>query len=53
MAADAKFRVGSADLEHPGDAKGPAGEVVNCRCVSAASLGPEEGTANPTNDANG
>jgi hypothetical protein len=26
------FRVGSAQLLYPGDPRGPAGEVINCRC---------------------
>lgn len=32
VALDAKFRVGSVEMDHPHDPKAPAGEVVNCRC---------------------
>lgn len=28
-----KFRVGRADLEHPADPRGPAGETIQCRCT--------------------
>lgn len=28
-----KFKVGDAELEHPGDPTGPAEEVINCRCT--------------------
>jgi len=27
------FRVGSAELLFPGDPRGPAAEVINCRCT--------------------
>jgi len=30
---DAKFMVGGADLDFPGDPAGPADEVINCRCT--------------------
>lgn len=30
---DAKFNVGGAELEFPGDFKGPAKEVIQCRCT--------------------
>lgn len=33
IAMDAKFKVGDALLDHPCDPSGPAGEVINCRCV--------------------
>jgi hypothetical protein len=33
VALDARFRVGRADLDHPGDSRGPAEEVVSCRCT--------------------
>ena len=36
-----KFRVGGAELAHPGDSNGPAQEVINCNCVTIASIGPE------------
>lgn len=32
VALDDPFRVGGAELMYPGDPKGPAGEVLNCRC---------------------
>lgn len=32
---DSSFAVGAAMLSHPGDPTGPAGEVINCRCVMA------------------
>ena len=28
-----KFKVGNAELEFPGDPRGPAKEVINCRCA--------------------
>lgn len=28
------FRVGAAELQHPGEAGGPAHEVINCRCTT-------------------
>jgi hypothetical protein len=28
-----RFSVGKAELRHPGDSRGPAEEVVNCRCA--------------------
>ncbi|MGY4103418.1 phage minor head protein [Nocardia sp. R16R-3T] len=28
------FRVGHAELQHPGEAGGPAHEVINCRCTT-------------------
>ena len=30
---DNNFKVGASRLEFPGDQKGPADEVINCRCV--------------------
>lgn len=30
---DAPFRVGGARMQHPGDPRAPAEQVVNCRCV--------------------
>jgi hypothetical protein len=33
VALDAKFVVGKAQLDHPGDPRGPAEETVNCRCA--------------------
>ena len=30
---DEKFKVGKAELEFPGDPRGPAKEVINCRCA--------------------
>lgn len=30
---DGKFKVGRANLDRPGDPRGPAEEVVNCRCT--------------------
>lgn len=30
---DAPFRVGSVDLDYPGDTSGPPAEVVSCRCT--------------------
>jgi hypothetical protein len=33
VALDAKFVVGHAQLDHPGDPRGPAEETVNCRCA--------------------
>lgn len=32
VALSTPFRVGTAELEHPGDPAGPPGEVINCRC---------------------
>ena len=32
---DEAFQVGGANLMHPGDPNGPAGEVINCRCAIA------------------
>lgn len=32
---DSSFVVGAARLDHPGDPSGPAGEIINCRCVMA------------------
>lgn len=31
---DERFAVGDAMLSYPGDPSGPAGEVINCRCVT-------------------
>lgn len=39
---DDTFRVGNADLHHPGDPTGPAEEVINCRCVSVVAAAPPE-----------
>jgi hypothetical protein len=33
VALDAKFTVGNAQMDHPGDPNGPADEVVSCRCT--------------------
>jgi hypothetical protein len=33
VALDAKFVVGNAQLDHPGDHSAPADEVVSCRCT--------------------
>ncbi|MGI9626653.1 MAG: phage portal protein, partial [Longimicrobiales bacterium] len=40
VGVDEPFTVGSAQLMFPGDPNGPPEEVINCRCVSAASFGP-------------
>lgn len=36
---DKPFRVGGAALMFPGDPKGPAQEVINCRCFTFAVIG--------------
>lgn len=41
---DQPFSVGGAALDHPGDRRGPVGEVVNCRCVTVAASSPAAGT---------
>lgn len=33
-----KFRVGDAELDHPGDPSGPPEEVINCRCTMLLEL---------------
>ena len=37
------FDVGAAKLDHPGDPKGPPGEVIACRCVTALIFSDDEG----------
>lgn len=37
-----QFTVGTASLRFPGDPKGPADEVVNCRCATAVLAADEE-----------
>lgn len=32
---DEQFLVGGEELSHPGDSKGSAGNVINCRCTNA------------------
>lgn len=41
---DQPFSVGGAALDHPGDRRGPAGEVINCRCITIAASAPARGT---------
>lgn len=36
------FDVGGFLLEHPGDPKGPAGEIINCRCSMRGIIGENE-----------
>lgn len=38
------FSVGGASLDHPGDRRGPAGEVINCRCVTIGANSPAQGS---------
>lgn len=33
-----RFHVGAAQLDHPGDPDGPAGEIINCRCTTVAVI---------------
>ena len=40
---EAKFRVGSVEMDHPHDPKAPAGEVVNCRCRMIPVVSEEDG----------
>ncbi|MFE2934851.1 phage minor head protein [Streptomyces sp. NPDC059278] len=53
------FEVGGSPLQFPGDPRGPAGEVINCRCaaryapaqdptLTAASTGEDPAMATPT-----
>lgn len=35
VALGSRFKVGRAELRHPGDPGGPAAEVINCRCRAA------------------
>ncbi len=37
VAIDEPFHVGGEDLDHPGDPKGEADNVINCHCVSIAA----------------
>lgn len=39
---DGRFRIGKADLRFPGDPRGRAEEVINCRCTTI-ELEPDEG----------
>jgi uncharacterized protein with gpF-like domain len=39
VALDQPFRVGEAQLAHPGDPDGPAGEIINCRCSMLLEAG--------------
>uniref|UniRef100_A0AAU7J7Y7 Portal protein n=2 Tax=unclassified bacterial viruses TaxID=12333 RepID=A0AAU7J7Y7_9VIRU len=41
---DASFTVGGVALNHPGDRRGPAGEVINCRCVTVGASSAAAGT---------
>jgi len=41
---DSTFTVGSSSLDHPGDRRGPSGEVINCRCVTIAADSPASGS---------
>ena len=34
------FAVGGSQLLHPGDPDGPPDQVINCRCLTIASIGP-------------
>lgn len=34
---DQPFSVGGVPLDHPGDRRGPAGEVINCRCITVGA----------------
>lgn len=38
---DEPFTIGESKLQHPGDPKGPAAEIINCRCVLLAARNPE------------
>ncbi|QSM01217.1 MuF-like minor capsid protein [Microbacterium phage NoodlelyBoi] len=38
------FSVGGASLQHPGDRRGPAGETINCRCVTIGANAPAYGS---------
>lgn len=35
---DEAFEIGEAHMQHPGDPKAPAGEIINCRCVLIAAM---------------
>lgn len=37
----APFRVGGAYMRFPGDPRGPAGQVINCRCIMLLLIGDE------------
>lgn len=41
---DQPFSVGGAALMHPGDRRGPAGEVINCRCITIGARSASQGT---------
>ncbi|QGJ88877.1 MuF-like minor capsid protein [Microbacterium phage Teamocil] len=41
---DQTFTVGGASLDHPGDRRGPIGEVINCRCVTIGADSPAQGS---------
>jgi HK97 family phage portal protein len=46
-AIDEPFTIyGSLTMRFPGDPEGPAAEVINCRCVRIAVLGPDPAGAN-------
>jgi SPP1 gp7 family putative phage head morphogenesis protein len=36
------YTVGGAHLSHPGDSTGPAGEVINCHCISIPTTAPTD-----------
>jgi len=40
VAQSARFKVGETYLEYPGDPKGPAGEIINCRCTILLEYAP-------------
>lgn len=39
------FRVGGADMRFPGDPRGPASQVINCRCIMLVLTGDEGASA--------